>query len=588
MILENKQLKDFLIDTGLVTKTEYDEIENLYNKGKIVDPPEKVLVSQGKISEDDLRRAQAYVSGIPFVDLKDQKIDLSVLSLIPEPLARKNNIIAYRKNIDSLEVAMLDIQNLSTIEFVKKKVGLKILPRLTDSSSIKNAILQYQKSLKAEFGDLIQKDIQSLKDSGSLEIGVKGESMEDSLKKMAEDIPIVRIVETLLKHAALQNASDIHIECMENDALVRYRIDGLLHDAMILPKIAATGITARIKVLSNLKLDEKRLPQDGRFNADINGEKVSFRVSIIPTYFGEKTVMRLLRENAGSYSLETMGFHGVNLERLHEAMKQANGMILTTGPTGSGKTTTLYTILELLNSVGVNIATIEDPIEYQVARINQTQVKPEIGFSFANGLRSLVRQDPDIIMVGEIRDNETASLAVNAALTGHVVLSTLHTNSAAGAIPRLMDMKIEPFLLVSTINIVIAQRLIRKLTGAKERYILTKDELASLARIVDLDNVLAILKEENIVGKNDDWKNIYFYKAKESIDSKDGYSGRIGIHEVLKMTPAIRDLVIKGSTSQDIENQAKKEGMLTMIEDGIFKCVTGMTTIEEVLRVVTE
>ncbi len=442
--------------------------------------------------------------------------------------------------------------------------------------------------MKAEFGELIQKDVQALKDSGNLEIGNKGEPLEETLKNMAEDLPVIRIVETLLKHAALQNASDIHIECLENDILVRYRIDGLLHDAMILPKNAGESITARIKVLSNLKLDEKRLPQDGRFKIDINGEKVSFRVSIIPTYFGEKTVMRLLRENVGAYTLESMGFHGINLERIHDAMKEANGMILTTGPTGSGKTTTLYTILEVLNTPDVNIATIEDPIEYQVARINQTQVKPEIGFSFANGLRSLVRQDPDIIMVGEIRDDETASLAVNAALTGHMVLSTLHTNSAAGAIPRLMDMKIEPFLLVSTINIVLAQRLIRQLTKEKEKYLLTKAELASLAKIVDLNRVLETLRNENLISKTDDWENIYFYKAKASIDAPDGYAGRIGIHETLKMTPAIRDLVMKGSTSQEIEVQAKKEGMLTMLEDGIFKCVTGMTTIEEVLRVVTE
>ncbi len=587
MILETKQLKDFLIDTGLVTKTEYDDVETLIKKGKSKDAPENVLVSQGKISEDDLHRAQAYVLGIPFVDLRTQKIDMSVLSLIPEPLARKNNIIAFKKNDDSLEVAMLDIHNLSTIEFIKKKVGLKILPRFTDVASIKSVILQYQKSLKAEFGDLIQKDVQAIKNFSPLE-GGKGESVEESLKKMAEDLPVVRIVETLLKHAALQNASDVHIEVMENDVLVRYRIDGILHDAMTLPKNAATSITARIKVLANLKLDEKRLPQDGRFKLEINGENVSFRVSIIPTYFGEKTVMRLLRENIGSYSLESMGFHGVNLERIHEAMKQANGMILTTGPTGSGKTTTLYTILELLNGVDVNIATIEDPIEYQVPRINQTQVKPEIGFTFANGLRSLVRQDPDIIMVGEIRDGETASLAVNAALTGHIVLSTLHTNSAAGAIPRLIDMKIEPFLLVSTINIVLGQRLIRKLTKNKEKYLLTKAEIASLAKIVDLDKVLATLKEESIVGKEDNWSNIYFYKPKESEESKDGFAGRIGIHEILKMTPAIRDLVIKGSTSQEIESQAKKEGMLSMLEDGIFKCVTGHTTIEEVLRVVTE
>ena len=459
MILENKQLKDFLIDTGLVTRTEYDTIESHIKKNKLKDTPGQILVSQQKISEDDLRRAQAYVLGIPFVDFKNQKIDFDVLSLIPEPLARKNNIVAFKKNADSLEVAMLDIQDLSSIEFIKKKVGLKILARLTDSASIKSAILQYQKSLKEEFGDLIQKDLQNIKTADAFGLTAGAELSEDLLKKMAEDLPVVRVVETLLKHAALQNASDIHIEVMENDLLIRYRIDGILHDAMVLPKVVATSITARIKVLSNLKLDEKRLPQDGRFRININGEEVSFRVSVMPTYYGEKTVMRLLRENVGAYTLESMGFHGVNLERIYEAMKQANGMILTTGPTGSGKTTTLYTILELLNSHDVNISTIEDPIEYQIARINQTQVKPEIGFTFANGLRSLVRQDPDIIMVGEIRDNETASLAVNAALTGHVVLSTLHTNSAAGAIPRLIDMKIEPFLIVSTVNIVLAQGL---------------------------------------------------------------------------------------------------------------------------------
>ena len=588
MILESKQLKDFLVDTGLVTKTEYDAIESQIKKGKLKDSPENVLISQHKISEDDLRRAKAYVMGIPFVDLNNQKIDLSVLSLIPEPLARKNNIVSFRKNIDSLEVAMLDINNLSTIEFIKKKVGLRILPRLTDSNSIKSAILQYQKSLRAEFGDIIQEDIKNLKNVGSLDTEIKGETLEETLKKRAEELPVVRIVETLLKHAALQNASDIHIECLEDTLLIRYRIDGILHDAMSIPKTAATSIIARIKVLANLKLDEKRLPQDGRFDIEINNEKISFRVSIIPTYFGEKAVLRLLRENVGAYTMESMGFHGVNLERVHEAMKQATGMVLTTGPTGSGKTTTLYTILELLNSSDVNISTIEDPIEYQVARINQTQVKPEIGFTFANGLRSLVRQDPDIIMVGEIRDNETASLAVNAALTGHVVLSTLHTNSAVGAIPRLMDMKVEPFLLVSTINIILGQRLVRKLTKNKERYILSKPELDSLGKVVDLDKVLRTLKEENMVGKNDGWNNIYFYKAKPSSDSSDGYLGRIGIHEVLNMTSTIKNLVMKGATSDEIEVQAKKEGMLSMIEDGIFKCVTGLTTIGEVLRVVSE
>jgi type IV pilus assembly protein PilB len=364
-------------------------------------------------------------------------------------------------------------------------------------------------------------------------------------------------------------------------------MDGLLHEARVLPKQAGPSVTARIKVLSNLKLDEKRLPQDGRFKVDINSEKVSFRVSILPTYYGEKTVMRLLRESISGFTLEFLTFHGESLERIHAALNTTTGMILTTGPTGSGKTTSLYTMLDILNKPDVNISTIEDPIEYQMARINQTQVRPEIGFSFAQGIRTLVRQDPDIIMVGEIRDNETAALAVNASLTGHLVLSTLHTNSAAGAIPRLLDMKVEPFLLVSTLNIVIGQRLVRRLTDSKQEYKMTKAELSQLEKLVDPNRILDTLKAEKIVKPSDTWDKLTFWKAVPAGDD-DGFKGRVGIHEVLKMTNSIKDLIMKSATSSDIEAQAKKEGMRTMLEDGIFKAVQGLTTLEEVLRVVSE
>lgn len=585
MIIQDQQLSEFILDSGLVSKAEMTNFEKEAHDKK--QRLEDVILASGKLSEDDMRRMKAYIFGVPFVDLKDQRIDFAVLSLIPEPIARKNNIIAFKKNADSLEVAMLNIDDLTAIDFIKKKVGLKINPRLTDNESIKSAILQYQKSLKAEFGDIIQKEAGALKAYADGVTGEETTTAEGDLKKMAEDLPVVRVVDTLLKHAILQNASDIHIEALEDRVLVRYRIDGLLHDAMVLPKNSAESITARIKVLSNLKLDEKRLPQDGRFKVELDKEKVSFRVSVIPTYFGEKTVMRVLRESVSGYTLEGIGFHGDGLERVHEATKRANGMILTTGPTGSGKTTTLYTVLDILNTADVNISTIEDPIEYQMARINQTQVRPDIGFTFSNGLRSLVRQDPDVIMVGEIRDNETASLAVNAALTGHLVLSTLHTNSAAGAMPRLIDMKIEPFLLVSTIDVIIGQRLIRKLVG-KEKYKLTKAEIDSLSKVVDLNRVLEFLKKEKVVGPKDNWETIYFYKPKATAEDPDGYAGRVGINEVLKMTPTIRELVIKGEATQIIEEQAKKEGMMTMLEDGIFKCVQGVTTIEEVLRVVSE
>ncbi len=582
MHIEETQLLNFILDSGLVSRSDVEAArDEAQAQGTSVG---KLLVQQGKLTDNELRRMQAYVLGIPFVDLKGQKLDIEVLSLIPEPIARNHTIVAFKKTDVSLEVAMLDTEDLSAIDFIKKKTRLKILPRLTDNESMKAALVQYQKSLKAEFGDIIQKEV------GSLTTALNKEevSSETDLKKLAEDLPVVRVVDTLLKHAIIQNASDIHIEPMETEVLVRYRIDGLLHDAMVLPANAGQSITARIKVLSNLKLDEKRLPQDGRFKIESNNEKVSFRVSILPTYYGEKTVMRLLRESVSGFTLEFLGFHGTGLEKIHDATKLATGMILTTGPTGSGKTTTLYTVLDILNTPDVNISTIEDPVEYQMKRINQTQVKPDIGFTFASGLRSLVRQDPDIIMVGEIRDNETASLAVNAALTGHLVLSTLHTNSAAGAIPRLIDMKVEPFLIVSTVNVIIGQRLIRKLAGEKEEYFLTQAEIAQLGKSIDLEKVLTFLVEEKVVKAGTTWDKVPFYRPKPSSETEDGFKGRVGIHEVLKVSPSIRELIMQGKTAQDIEAQARSEGMMTMIEDGIFQAVQGLTTIEEVLRVITE
>ncbi len=583
MHIEEGQLKSFILDSGLVARA---EIETAETEAKEKNSSVGVeLVNKGLMSEDDLRRIQAYVLGIPFVNLKAEKIDFEVLSLIPEPIARSHNIVAFRKTETELEVAMLDTDDLADIDFIKKKVHLKILPRLTDRESIKAALLLYQRSLKAEFGDIIEKEAKSLSVIGG-DLGTN--PSEADLKKMAEDLPVVRIVDALLRHAIIQGASDIHIEPMEGEVLVRYRIDGILHDAMTLPKAAADSIVARIKVLSNLKLDEKRLPQDGRFKVESEDQRVSFRVSMLPIYFGEKVVMRLLREKRKGFSLESLGFHGKSLEDLHDAMKQTVGMILTTGPTGSGKTTTLYTVLDILNTPDVNISTIEDPIEYQMARINQTQVRPDIGFSFANGLRTLMRQDPDIIMVGEIRDNETASLAVNAALTGHLVLSTLHTNSAAGAIPRFIDMGAEPFLLVSTLRVIIAQRLVRKLCKVREEYTLSRPEIEELEKHVDMSRLLINLKEEKIVPPNATWFTIPFYRPKQSAECEDGYSGRIGIHEVMRMTPTIKDLVIKHATSDEIETQSRKEGMLTMLEDGVFKAAQGITTIEEVLRVVSE
>lgn len=584
MHVNEKQFKKFILDAKLISEADYNSAE------KVAEKEDKnlhdVLLSESMLSEDALRHAQAYVLGIPFVNLKGQKIDFEILSLIPEPIARNNNIIAFRKKDEGLEVAMLNTDDLVAIEFVKKKVGLKILPRITDTESIKHALLQYQKTLKDEFGDIIKRESEQLKVVST--DGTEGEVSAGDLKKLAEDLPVVRIVDALLKHAIIQEASDIHIEPMENQVLVRYRIDGILHDAMTLPKSTSASITARIKVLTSLKLDEKRLAQDGRFKMELNNQRVSFRVSILPVYFGEKTVMRLLREGGGGFTLDSLGFHGDALERIHIATRKKTGLILVTGPTGSGKSTSLYTILDILNTPGVNISTVEDPIEYQMARVNQTQVKPDIGFTFAEGLRALVRQDPDIIMVGEIRDTETASLAVNAALTGHLVLSTVHTNSAAGAIPRLLDMGAEPFLLVSTIEVVIGQRLVRKLCGQKDKYNLSEVELKELKEKVNMDRVMEALINEGVLKKGESWDKVTFYKPRKSTECEDGYHGRIGIHEVLLMTPSIQDMITKGETTEKISEQAQKEGMMSMIEDGVFLAVQGITTIEEVLRVISE
>ncbi len=582
MRIQDSQLKRFIADSGLVSRKDIDAAEKVaQDEGRTL---AEALISSGVMSDDDLRRVESYVLGVPFLSLKGQKIPFEVLSLIPEPVARTHNIIAYKKTGDALEVAMLDTVDLPAIDFVKKKVGLKILPRLTDTESMRNALLQYQKTLKDEFGDLIAKESSVLK---VIAEGSGDEVSEADLKKMAEDLPVVRIVDTLLRHAIIQGASDIHIEPMENELLVRYRIDGILHDAMSLPKHAAPTISARIKVLSNLKLDEKRLPQDGRFKMDMDGQKVSFRVSVLPIFFGEKIVMRLLRESRGGFTLEGLGFHGQALERVHGATKQTTGIILVTGPTGSGKTTTLYTVLDILNTPAVNISTIEDPIEYQMARVNQTQVKPEIGFTFANGLRSLMRQDPDVIMVGEIRDQETASLAINAALTGHLVLATVHTNSASATVARLLDMDVETFLLVSTLRVAVGQRLVRRLTEAKDMYTLSANERNNIGKHADLDRILNELKREGIVKQTATWNNVPFYRPKEG-SGDEGYKGRIGIHEVLHISPTIKEIVLAQGTADSIEKQAREEGMLTMLEDGIYKAARGQTSFAEVLRAISE
>lgn len=573
-----------MLDAGLVQEVQFEKASSKSKKsGQRI---EDVLVADGLITGQELTKLEAYILGIPFVNLENDVIPPDVLRIIPEPIARSHNIIAFREKGNTLEVAMLDPEDLGTIEFIRKKSNLKIIPRLTTVESIKQALKQYQKTLEAEFGEIIQKEavvMTPVKEGGA----EAGEEKEELLK-VAEELPVIRIVDTLMKHAILQRASDIHIEPTEKEVVVRYRIDGILHDTMILPKTVSSGIVARIKVLSNLKLDEHRLPQDGRFKIESEEYKYSVRVSVLPIFDGEKIVMRLLPETSRAITLEELGLRGEILEKVQDSLKKPVGMLLVTGPTGSGKTTTLYSMMEILNTPDINISTVEDPIEYRMPRINQTQVSPKIGLTFANGLRSLVRQDPDVIMVGEIRDNETAGLAINAALTGHLVLSTLHTTNAAGAIPRLIDMKVEPFLIASTLNLIIAQRLVRKLLPEKEKYNLKDSEIKNLSKYCNLERVLRVLKEEKIIKTKDTFKNIVFYRPKPGKENPEGFSGRVGIFEVLKVNETIKELIAKQSASDAIQEQAQKEGMRTMVEDGFIKAAQGLTTIEEVLRVITD
>lgn len=594
MQIENQQLKLFLLDFGLLSKKDIKlALKEAKESNKRLD---EVIIKKGLLSEEEIDKLKAYILSIPFVDLEKEEINPKTLKIISEQVARQYSAVAFDKRGNQLKVAMLNPSDLQFIDFISKKTGLKIIPCLTTKKGMKKALKSFQKSLKAEFGDIGIKDFESNGDDLIVKIEKeKGENDGVDLKKAAEDLPVVKIVDTFLKHAILQEASDIHIEPEEKDVIIRYRIDGILHNAMTLPKIVLPGIIARIKVLSSLKIDEHRLPQDGRFKIESSDYKVAFRVSIIPVFDGEKVVMRLLDESSSALTLKQIGFRKRDLKTIEKEIKKPDGMILVVGPTGSGKTTTLYTILGILNVPEVNISTLEDPVEYRMPKVNQTQVNPKINFTFASGLRALLRQDPDVIMVGEIRDRETAELAVHAALTGHLVLSTLHTNSSAGTLPRITDMGIEPFLVASTVNIILSQRLVRKIClECKEEYTLDESSYKSISQNFDSDLIAEKFKEEGIVKKTyknnkELWLNIKFSRGKGCDKCrKEGYKGRIGIFEVMAISEKIKKLINSKATSGEVEKEAIESGMTTMLEDGLIKAAQGITTLEEIMRVTKE
>ena len=594
MRVNDKKLKIFLSDLGAIPK---DALEAAFSEAKDSGKTfGDVLLEKKLVPVEEMEKAQAYIFGVPFVELAEIEIEPEILKIISEPMSRQYSAIAFEKKDKQLRVAMLEPNDLQFIDFISKKTGLEIIPCMTNKKGIEKALKLFQKSLKAEFGEMVGGSDMIDLDNQDKVISKNniGEKESVDLEKAAEDLPVIKIVDTLLKHAIIEGASDIHIEPEEKDVVIRYRVDGVLHDAMTLPRIILQGIVARIKILSNLKIDEHRLPQDGRFKIETGGNKVAFRVSILPVFDGEKIVMRLLNETSNDLTLEQIGFRERDLAATEIEIKKPNGMILVVGPTGSGKTTTLYTIAAILNTPDVNISTLEDPVEYRMPRINQSQVNSKINFTFASGLRTLLRQDPDIIMVGEIRDKETAELAVHAALTGHLVLSTLHTSSAAGTLPRLTDMGIESFLLASTANVIISQRLVRKICSeCKEEFNLDKASYESLTENFNMDLISESVKKSGVIKKEyknnkQMWLDIKFHRGKGCTKCRNGYKGRIGIFEVLQVNDRLSKLISGSAQVDEIEKASCEDGMTTMLEDGFIKIIQGKTTLEEVLRVTKE
>ncbi len=573
MKVDNQQLYNELYKYNILPTNELVKLFDHAQKENV--QLGEFIVKQGILKEKKMAEIIAKMLGFPFVDMEKMDILEKVLEIIPEKIAKKFNIVAFKKEGKSLHVAMLDPEDLQTLDFIHKKTNLNIIPYVTYKESISNVFKNYEKTIKAEFSDIITKD----------------DDDEENLTEIAADLPIVRIVKTLIKHAILQGASDIHIEPLEKEVLVRFRVDGILRVAMRLPKNTQAGIIARIKVLSKLKLDEHRLPQDGRFKMVTDEYKISFRVSILPVFDGEKIVMRLLKEDSTGLTLEKMGLHGEALEVIHREINKPNGMILVTGPTGSGKTTTLYTVVDILNDTAVNISTIEDPVEYRMDSINQTQVHAKIGMTFEAGLRSLLRQDPDILMVGEIRDMETLEIAIHAAMTGHLLLSTLHTNSAAGAISRMVDMGAQAFLIASTTNVIIGQRLVRKLCGeCREAYSLDEKMVDTLGKNFDLELTEKAMRYLGVMKEGQKWTDFTIYKAIGCSECGDlGYKGRSGIFEVFEVTEEIEKLITQNATSDQLERHARENNnMITLVDDGFYKVIQGITTIEEVMRVTKE
>ncbi len=592
MRIADVTMEKILRDEKLASPEQLDSLKNEAARSRR--PLQDLVIQNDLVDEVGLAKAYSKASGIPFVELNPSDIPAEVLNQIPERIARQYNAVLFRvDDAGTKYLAMDDPDDVQAVDFITKQIGEKFKLYIATKDNILSCLDNYSGDVGEKLEDVI--DIQREDDASSQQV---------TESDIAEDSPIAQTINLLLEYAIRSNASDIHIEPREEFVQVRYRIDGVLREVNRLPRNVIGALTSRIKILSNLKIDEHRVPQDGRFKIKVSGRQYALRVSTLPIADGEKIVMRILNESNQAVTLQDLGYWGKSLTTLTDALSESNGMVLVTGPTGSGKSTSLFSILTMLNTPDVNISTIEDPVEYKIPGVNQTQTNPKAGMTFASGLRALLRQDPNIIMVGEIRDGETANLGVQAALTGHLVFSTLHTNNAATCLPRLLDMGIEPFLIASTVRAVVGQRLVRRLcTTCRQSYHPDESELKAFRDTFNVDDetmkYLHDLDEEakkdginsdTEIGSTDSEVTTLWKPNPDGCEDchQSGFRGRIGIYEVLGNSIPVQKLIVANATSNDIQTQAIKEGMVTMQTDGIVKSLRGMTTIEEILRATKE
>lgn len=590
-----------LVRDGLISQQELAEFKNQATSNG--SPLFSLLLEKGKLNDEQLTKVLAKSSNIPYVNLSNARIDPKILELLPQDVAEHYMAVPLGEMNNRLVVAMLDAGNVQVADFISNKLARPIKVYAASESGIRRVLSQYERALEHGITSIL--DLPKEENSEN-QVEANSENKQNESKafkleplrkkanvqKIVEDSPVSKALDAILQYAAKNRASDIHIESMEDEIKIRCRIDGVLREIMKLPKSVEAPLVSRIKIISNLKIDEHRIPQDGQFSVEVAGNTLDIRVAISPVVWGEQVVLRLLDKSGTSLLLEDMGYRGRALKLIRESIKLPHGMILTSGPTGSGKSTSLYALIQEIKNGDINIVTLEDPVEYKMEGINQIQVNADVGLTFATGLRSILRQDPDVIMVGEIRDKETANLAVQAALTGHLVFSTLHTNSAAGILPRLLDMGVEPFLIASTVNTVIGQRLVRRTVPGGETYksspaetqaihetlknLLPKNESEREKAAIDLGYENLPLVTENAYTLS---------KGKQTPDNPTGYEGRMGLYEVFEVTEEIQDLIIKHAPSSQIQKQAQAQGMVTMRQDGYLKALAGMTSISEVNRV---